>query len=86
MIGKTKGRAPFVVAFVAALGVMLTAAPALAKTAAWCPQQARATCEKPKPGKPSVKAPKQARPKIQPAQVRDAYGSTVFRSGSWEMS
>ena len=48
MKGKTKRRAPFVVAFVAALGVTLTASPALAKTAAWCPQQAHATCEKPK--------------------------------------
>ena len=84
MKGKTKRRAPFVVAVVAALAVTLTASPALARTAAWCPQQAHATCAK--PGKKPVKAPKQARPKLQPKQGKDAYGSTVYRSGSWEMS
>jgi hypothetical protein len=86
MKGKTKRRAPVVVAFVAALGVALTASPALARTAAWCPEQARATCERPKPDKPPVKAPKQARPKAQPAQVKDVYGNTAFRSGSWTIS
>ncbi len=84
MKGKTTRRAPFVVAFVAALGVTLTASPALAKTAAWCPQQAGKPCEK--TGKRPALAPKQARPKIQPAQVKDAYGGTVYRSGSWLMS
>ena len=86
MNGKTKRRAPFVVALIAALGVTLTASPALAKTAAWCPEQARATCEKPKTGKPPVKAPKQARPKAQPKQGKDAYGNTVYRSGKWSMT
>jgi hypothetical protein len=86
MKGNTKRRAPFVAAFVAALGVTLTASQAPAKTAAWCPEQARATCERPKPDKPPVKVPKQARPKLQPKQAKDAYGNTVFRSGGWSMS
>jgi hypothetical protein len=86
MKGNTKRGAPFVVAFVAALGVTLTASSAPAKTAAWCPEQARATCERPKPDKPPVKVPKQARPKLQPVQAKDAYGNTVFRSGGWSMS
>ena len=80
----TKGKAPLVVALVAALGVTLTASPALAKNATWCPQQARATCER--PAKPPDKAPKQARPKTQPTQVKDAYGNTVYRSGTWLLS
>jgi hypothetical protein len=86
MKGNTKAKAPLVVAFVAALGVTLTASPALAKSAAWCPEQARATCERPKPDKPPAKAPKQAQPKIQPTQTKDAYGNTAYRSGNSLMS
>ncbi len=81
---KTIGRASFVAAVVAALGMTVTASPALARSAAWCPQQIGEPCKK--TGKQPVLKPGQAKPKIRPAQVKDAYGNTVFRSGSWEMS
>ncbi len=76
-------RAPLLVALFVALGVSSTASPALAGSAARCPQQAGQPC--PKAGKPPV-PPKQARPKAQPKQVNGPHGSPVWQSGTWQMS
>jgi hypothetical protein len=81
---KSTRRARLAVAVVAVLGVMATASPAHAGSAARCPDGASATCTK--PGKQPARAPKQARPKVQPKQVTGPYGGPVFRSGSWLMS